>query len=184
MRWRVILAGGAVLLMLVLQFRQPGAAYACLCQNPSIEAEFDRSDAVFQGEVIDIQWLSQYEVDVTFDVSKGWKGSYKTMVIRPGGIGSCSNYPFVNGREYIVFASDNFFGSGSDAALYPLPCGYTGEVSSEMQAELTLIQPELQPLTGPSPFNPDDFIQVWVALVGLGVITVIVWRWRRATRPI
>ena len=183
MKWRVILAGGAVLLMLVLQLRQPGAAYACLNQTPSIEASFDGADAVFQGQVVAIKEIDRHEADVTFDVSKGWKGSYKTMVIRRGGVGSCRDYPFVNGHEYIVFASRDSFGSGSDAPLY-VSMGYTGEVSPEMLAELALIQPELQPLTGPRPFNPGDFIQVWFALVGLGIIVTIVWPRRRRSRPI
>jgi hypothetical protein len=183
MRWRVFLAGGAVLLMLVLQLRQPGAAYACLCQSPGPEAEFDSADAVFQGEVVAIERLNQYEANVTFDVSKGWKGSYKTMVIRQGSAGSCSYYGFVKGREYIVFASDDW-SRNSPGALDTSVCGYTDEVSERMLAELKLLQPELQPLSEPSSFNPDDFIKVGLAVLGAGGITALLWRWRRARRPI
>jgi hypothetical protein len=183
MRWRMILAGGAVLLMLVLQLRQPGAAYACSCGNPSLEDEFDWADAVFQGEVVVIERLNQYEANVTFDVSKGWKGSYKTMIIRQGAAGSCSYYGFVKGREYIVFASDDW-SRNSPGTLDASICGSTDEVSERMLAELKLLQPELQPLSEPGSFNPDNFIKVGFAVLVAGGITAFLWCWRRALRPI
>jgi len=178
MRWRVILAGGAVLLMLVLQFRQPGGAYACLCQSPAIEANFDAADVVFQGEVVAIEQLNEYEANVTFDVSIAWKGDLRTLVVRTSGPGSCTDYPFAMGNEWIVFAGA---GRASADVLKPLPCGFTGPASSRMRAALTLIQSEPQTLTGMPP--PGAFPWGWLALAaGLGAAGI--WRWRRLTRPI
>ena len=177
MKWRTMLAVGVVLLMLILQFRQPGAAYACSCGVPNIEDEFDGSDAVFQGEVIDIQAAGEYAENVTFKVSKNWKGSYQTMVIgRALRGGSCNAYPFVKGREYIVLARDNWF-NRSDATLYAHDCGFTDLISDRRLAELRLIQPDLQPLTdGPPPAAGLPW--GWLALA-LGVVAALIWRWRQ-----
>jgi hypothetical protein len=183
MRWRMVLAGGAVLLMLVLQLRQPGAAYACLCQSPGLEAEFDSSDAVFLGEVIDIQPAGEHEQNVIFKVSKGWKGSYQTMVVRRSlQGGGCNNYAFDKGEEYIVFASSGWYGNSS-TVLYVSTCGFTDLVSAEMLAELRLISREQPTLAAGPPPGAGGLPWGWLALAA-GLAAAGIWRWRRASRPI
>jgi hypothetical protein len=183
MRWRVILAGGAILLMLVLQLRQPGAAYACLCQSPSLEAEFDSADAVFQGEVVTIERLNDYQESITFKVSKAWKGSYQTMVVVQETYGgSCLYYRFVKGSEYIVFANKTSLLKNAPTLSVPT-CGFTDLASAEMLAELRLISRPQPTLAAAPPPDAGAFPWGWLAL-GLGLSTAGIWRWRRARRPI
>jgi hypothetical protein len=183
MKWRVLRAGGAILLILVLQFRQPGAAYACLCQSPGLEAEFDSSDAVFQGVVIDIQPAGEHEQNVIFKVSKGWKGSYQTMVVRRSLYGGgCTDRVFVKNQEYIVFAGYGWF-SSDPTALYTSICGFTDLASDRMLAELRLISRPQPTLAAGPPLDTGGWPWGWLAL-GLGLAATGIWRWRRARRPI
>ena len=183
MRWRVILAGGAFLLMLVLQLRQPGAAYACLCQSPGLEAEFDSSDVVFQGVVIDIQPAGEHEQNVIFKVSKGWKGSYQTMVVVQETYGgSCLYYRFVKGSEYIVFANQTRLRRNTLTLSVPT-CGFTDLASAEMLAELRLISRGQPTLAATPPPDAGGLPWGWLALAA-GLVAAGIWRWRRAARPI
>ena len=85
----------------------PQKAHACSCVPPGSPAEEQvRSTAIFAGKVIKTERLpadanSIAPMDITFDVTKVWKGPIsQTLVVRSV---ICS-YEFETGAEYLVYA--------------------------------------------------------------------------------
>lgn len=98
----------------------PGAAYACSCAAPAGGSEEERArraaegaQAVFAGEVSGIEYLSLGTiigsgdpVEVTFDVSRVWKGpAYETLTVETARSGASCGYDFDEGRQYLVYAT-------------------------------------------------------------------------------
>jgi hypothetical protein len=107
----------ALLAALIIAMLIPSAqvAYSCSCAPPSQKRVFNRSSAVFFGEVVDI-WESgvplfddQPEVHsyaVKFKVIEYWKGVKSSEVIVHSDLGglSCHQFAFAKGKKYLVYA--------------------------------------------------------------------------------
>lgn len=89
-------------------------AFACSCiEIKSPQAEYEQSNAVFSGKVVDLETTDElYPSKVaTFDVYTVWKGiSQDSATITTGMGGADCGYPFVENVEYLVYA----YGEGSD----------------------------------------------------------------------
>lgn len=92
----------------------PGAALACSCEQPTAEKAFARSSGVFAGTAIAVDkpfwaWLglsSSGGYDVTFQVTKRWKGSaVETETVRTRLTGEACGYPFEIGGAYLVYVA-------------------------------------------------------------------------------
>ena len=96
------------------------SAYACSCASqggPSPREAFEKSTAVFSGEVIEIDKNdSSPTKTVKFDVQRIWKGvsGNQTTVITGSGDGDCG-YPFVMNETYLIYAVGD--------PLYTQSCG-------------------------------------------------------------
>ncbi len=122
--------------------------YACSCGKMSVEEGFLTSDAVFVGEVTDVQknvgrlrrWLdgayrrlagkapddSVYLMTITFSVRKEWKGSASMHVtIQTPDPKECCicGFNFEVGKSYLVYAS--MAGWMSNPSLYTSICSRT-----------------------------------------------------------
>jgi len=76
-------------------------AMACGCQQPGSPREkLKRVDAVFSGEVINVNWEK-----IEFNVEKIWKGprTKRISVKHRDELSSCT-YVFVVGKKYLVYA--------------------------------------------------------------------------------
>ena len=81
-------------------------AYSCVCGvMPSVEGMFEKSDKVFTGRVVDINFINAYEYIAKVEVIgsfKGVKGKYEyvasTTLSRECG------YNFVLGHRYLIYA--------------------------------------------------------------------------------
>jgi hypothetical protein len=105
-------------------------SFACSCGRISVADSLATSDAVFIGEVLDIQknvgsirrWFyeltlpfkggtfdhSVYYMSVTFNISKEWKGGagHSLLVQTPDAKVCCiCGYEFEAGKSYLVYAS-------------------------------------------------------------------------------
>lgn len=100
----------AVLLLLTGLVEQ---TFACTCLPPESPArELERSTAVFAGEVTSVEapsgpiTSSADPVVVTFEVHTVWKGPTRdALAITTARSSASCGYEFVDGREYLVYAS-------------------------------------------------------------------------------
>jgi hypothetical protein len=92
----------------------PDAALACSCAQPTVEQAFARSSAVIAGTVTEVEepfwvWIglsSSGSYDVTFQVTKRWKGAEAdTLTVRTRLTGEACGYPFEIGGAYLVFVA-------------------------------------------------------------------------------
>ena len=89
----------------------PKCAYACSCMVVPIQRYISSSDAVFSGEVVDLQKGTSASRmfgpsdTVTLRVSETWKGTDQgTLEVSTPSQGSACGYAFEEGQEYLVFA--------------------------------------------------------------------------------
>ena len=131
--------------------------YACSCAEPGPPMEeLAKFDAVFVGEV----FLVQHSYDpegktvtpenrstIGIEVSTVWKGAvHEVMYITTPPTGGSCGYTFVEGEEYIVYASDSHYGDDS----------YTASICSRTVL-LSAAQADLDALgEGGSPANGDE----------------------------
>jgi Tissue inhibitor of metalloproteinase len=101
----VALMGMSLLLLL------PDCASACSCMVVSIQRYISSSDAVFSGEVVDLQKGTSASRmfgpsdTVTLRVSEAWKGTDQgTLEVSTPSQGSACGYHFEEGQEYLVYA--------------------------------------------------------------------------------
>ena len=103
-----------------LAFYTDQYVYACSCASqggPSPSEAFEKSTAVFSGEVVEIDKNdSSPTKTVKFDVQRVWKGvsGNQTTVITGSGDANCG-YPFVINETYLIYAVGD--------PLYTQSCG-------------------------------------------------------------
>ena len=140
--------------------------YACSCAVPGPPAEeLAKFDAVFVGEV----FLVQHSYDpegktvtredrstIGFEVSTVWKGVvHEVMYITTPPTGGSCGYTFVEGEEYIVYASDSHYDDDSYTASI---CSRTTLLSAA-QADLDALGEGETPQAGtkgPAPTDSED----------------------------
>lgn len=172
---------------------------ACSCVEPgSPIEELEKFDAVFVGKVFLVQ--HSYDPDaksvtpedrttIGFEVSTVWKGAVHetTYITTPPTGGSCG-YTFVEGEEYIVYASESNYGDDSYTASI---CSRTALLSAA-QADLDALGEGEAPRAGTKGPAPEDsqsglnagwvfalVLAVAVFLVGAGGIVVYASTGRR-----
>lgn len=165
-----------------------GQAYACKCAEPgSPTEELAKFDAVFAGKVVFVH--HSYDPDgktvtredrstIGFEVSTVWKGDvHETMYITTPPTGGSCGYTFVEGEEYVVYASDSHYGDDSYTAGI---CSRTA-LLSDAQADLDSLGDGEAPRAGtkgPAPVEPEDEqIGVnggWIFAMVLGVLILLV----------
>ncbi len=108
-RFFSFIASIILILMICIQITN-----ACTFAEESLQKSFRQAKAVFLGEVKDIKLKpnsdyikSLIDGEITFVISKSWKGNYKKQITFPANIGwACgcdSPDQFKVGQEYIVF---------------------------------------------------------------------------------
>ena len=140
MRRGVSVVGLPAIAVIWMVFLMPDCASACSCGVPAgasprelVRQEVSSSDAVFAGEVVDIDeplpvTSSVDPVTVTFRVSEVWKGAEReTLDLKTAVSDASCGYPFDEGESYLVFASEAETRNvgGLEVAL----CGSTAPVS-------------------------------------------------------
>ena len=165
-----------------------GQVYACKCAQPgSPTEELGKFDAVFSGRVFFVQ--HSYNPDaktvtredrstIGFEVSTVWKGEvHETMYITTPPTGGSCGYTFVEGEEYIVYASDSHYGDDSYTASI---CSRTA-LLGEAQADLDALGDGEAPragVKGPAPVESEDepsgVSGGWIFALVLGAVMLLV----------
>lgn len=173
-----IIAFISMSILLISSF--PSITSACSCAElPSVEEEFERSQAVFSGRVVDVREkrsLQGYMTkSVLFEVTNTWKGVKQSqMIITTGQGGGDCGFDFKEGQDYLVYSNEStMYGAKS---LVSIICDRTNKMSS-LQEDLKILgegQPPIEEvdLTGKHKGN-QLFIWVAVALI-IGVILIFI----------
>ncbi len=127
----------------IMVLSSPSAVYACSCAQPlSVSAQFERSEAVFVGEVLEVQEKRSMGGRVTkaalFEVDRIWKGGTQSQIIihTGSGGGDCGIY-FEPGQDYLVYAQHSKMYEGEEL-LTSIICDRTSEVAAA-QEDLMLL---------------------------------------------
>ena len=176
---------GYVFLALLLGFSlvAVGArpAYACSCAGTwDTDEEFQRSTAVFAGEVVEVGELSVERAGptdpgmpllapVTFDVEEAWKGvAGDSVVVHGQGPGPSCGLDFERGETYLVFAGRS--GEGENGPLQTGLCSSTRQ--SSVETARNMFGPpadELPETGGPAPLA---LVGTLLAMAGLSACAV------------
>ena len=89
-----------------------GTAFACLCDDLTIEQRINRADVVFSGTINDSPWnFSEESIAAGFDVKTVWKGADSFPLIEDGHVtvvtakaSTACGINFIAGKEYLVYA--------------------------------------------------------------------------------
>jgi hypothetical protein len=118
------------IILLAISIANPDSILACSCQciEPrTVLQKLAKSDAVFLGKIVNVVdtsnivdfYNNKSQIDVTFQVSKTWKGSnYRVLTVHNNYTACCGDYRFgrsdIN-HEYLIYAvnSNNGLSVGS-----------------------------------------------------------------------
>jgi hypothetical protein len=103
----------SMLFFLVSLSLAPKTSFACWCMKLDPEAELDRAEKVFSGNVIEIQYEQEKnEASMgtsrranLFEVDQVWKGVEQSRTIVYSNGGSCG-FMFEEGKSYMVYTYD------------------------------------------------------------------------------
>ena len=163
----------------------PSNISACSCAElPSVEEEFERSQAVFSGKVVDVREkrsIKGYQTkSVLFEVTNTWKGVEQSqIIITTGQGGGDCGFDFKEGQEYLVYANEStMYGAKTLVATI---CDRTNEWSV-LQEDLKILgegQPPIEDvdLTGKHDGNQ---YYIWVAIIiAIGILLISIFRRRK-----
>jgi len=172
-----------IIILFIISF--PSNTSACSCAElPSVEEEFERSQAVFSGKVVDIREKRSIKGYITksvlFEVTDTWKGVKQSqIIITTGQGGGDCGFDFKEGQEYLVYANEStMYGA---KALVSTLCNRTNEWSV-LQEDLKILgegQPPIEDvdLTGKHEGNQ---LYIWVAIViAIGILLISIFRRRK-----
>jgi hypothetical protein len=158
---------------------------ACSCAElPSVEEEFERSQAVFSGKVVDVREkrsIKGYQTkSVLFEVTNTWKGvNQSQMIITTGQGGGDCGFDFKEGQEYLVYANEStMYGA---KALVSTLCNRTNKLSI-LQGDLKILGEGQRPiedveLTGKHEGNQ---LYIWVAIIiAIGILLIFIFQKRK-----
>jgi hypothetical protein len=156
----------------------PDCASACSCaippgtQKERAERALSESEAVFSGEVVRIDrpsgptWSSRDLETDTFRVSESWKGPWGGMLeVKTPVAGMSCGYPFEEGQEYLVYASEGRQG------LEVFLCGETRPLS-KAGADLAVLGGGDKPI-GNDPLTDTSGVVPVRAMVGVAGLAMV-----------
>jgi hypothetical protein len=171
----------AILIGIVAIFTMPIPSSACSCaEEPTVEAELDRSAAVFRGVVLEKNPVN-YSQKVLFEVKEIWKGiDQSQIIIQTGAGGGDCGFQFHTGQEYLIYASASKEYGGD--YLVTSICDKTAQISAS-QDDLKILGQGFLPTQKVELFDELDRIMpqvvtivIWVGIGGFILITFFVVR--------
>ena len=174
-----------VFISIILLGSFPLITSACSCAElPSVEEEFERSQAVFSGKVVDVREkrsIKGYQTkSVLFKVTNTWKGVKQSqIIITTGQGGGDCGFNFKEGQEYLVYVNKSTMYGGK--TLVSTICDRTNELSV-LQEDLKILgegQPPIEDidLTGK---HKENQYYIWgAAVIVIGILLILIFRRRK-----
>lgn len=166
----------------------PSITSACSCaEMPSVEEEFERSQAVFSGKVLDVREKKDIKgfmrKSVLFEVTNTWKGVEQSQVIITTGQGGGDcGIDFKVGHDYLVYANESkMYGAKS---LVSIICDRTNELST-LQEDLKILgegQPPIEEVDLTDKYEGNQLYMWGVVAVSIGVIIIYIYKRRKKIR--
>ncbi|NHN34514.1 hypothetical protein [Paenibacillus agricola] len=167
----------------------PSTVYGCSCAQPqTVEAELNRSEAVFAGRVLEVKEQRNLNGSMTkaalFEVSHIWKGgSESQIIIHTGSGGGDCGFRFEEGKDYLVYAHPSTM-YGDKELLITIICDRTN-VLVQVQEDLAILGdgkvPTEQVNLEGELYRIDPY--VWVTVIGIAVIGMMIFFvWRKVRR--
>ena len=173
-------------------------ARACTCVRGSPEEGLRESEAVFSGEVVDVDEDADEDFvpgppplhlnPVTFEIEESWKGvseGQQQIVVRGDGPGASCGIQFREGKRYLVYASRG--GEGEDGPLGTGVCEGTKPLAAaedDLQVlnsvESTLPESGGPVLVGTALRNAASVVAVSATLLSLTAVGALALRRRRS----
>lgn len=183
MRREKILSFVLCLVFLII-ISTPSISYACSCTEPvSVEEEFERSEAVFTGKVMNVREDKRFDGMVTksvlFEVSETWKGVSQSQVIITTGLGGGNcGFKFIEGVEYLVYAEQSSMYSEEEQLVTTI-CDRTNELHASGE-DLAILgegdAPKKQVILVEDEVTGNHSYVWGKAIVTAGVLLFFVWR--------
>ncbi len=162
-----------------------GHVYACKCVIPGTPTEeLDKSVAVFAGRVFSV--VHSYDPEaksaspedrttIGFEVSTVWKGAvHEVMYITTPPTGGSCGFTFVEGEEYVVYASDSHYSDDSYTASICSRTALLAEAQTDID-ELGEGQAPQAGTSGPVPEESESPVSVgWVFALVLAAAILLV----------
>ncbi len=181
-------------------------AYACLCDDLTIEQRINQADVIFSGTVNDNTWnFSEKSIAASFDVQAVWKGADSFPLIQKGHVtvitakvSTACGVNFIQDKEYLIYAKidDNnlqtsicggswFLDGRNDdiETLKKIGSQYTFVDAREIKSSLSY------DCRGPGPFSVEEcefeklvrevFLPIGIALSIVGITVFFLWRKRK-----
>lgn len=174
-----------IFISIILLGSFPSITNACSCAElPSVEEEFERSQAVFSGEVVDVREkrsIKGYQTkSVLFEVTNTWKGVKQSQIIitTGQGVGDCG-FDFKEGQEYLVYANEStMYGEKS---LTSTICDRTNELNV-LQEDLTILGEGKTPieevdLTGK--YQGNQFYMWGAVVIAISIVFIFIFKRRK-----
>ena len=163
----------------------PTITSACSCAElPSVEEEFERSQAVFSGKVIDVKEkrsIKGYQTkSVLFEVTNTWKGVKQSQIlITTGQGGGDCGFDFKKGQEYLVYANEStMYGAKSLASTI---CDRTNELSV-LQEDLTILGEGQQPIEDvdlTDKHEGNQFYMWGAVIIAISIVFIFIFKRRK-----
>jgi LPXTG-motif cell wall-anchored protein len=163
----------------------PSITNACSCAElPSAEEEFERSEAVFSGKVVDVREKRSLKGELTksvlFEVTNTWKGVKQSqMIITTGQGGGSCGFHFNEGQEYLVYAYElTMYGAKS---LVTTICDRTNELSV-LQEDLTILgkgQPPIEEVDLTGKYEGNQFYMWGAVVIAIGIVFIFIFKRRK-----
>ena len=158
---------------------------ACSCAElPSVEEEFERSQAVFSGKVVDVREkrsIKGYQTkSVLFEVTNTWKGVKQSQIIVTTGQGGGDcGFNFKEGQEYLVYVNKSTMYGGK--TLVSAICDRTNELSV-LQEDLKILgegQPPIEDVDLTDKHEGNQ-LYIWVAIIiAVGILLIFIFKKRK-----
>lgn len=163
----------------------PSITQACSCAElPSAEEEFERSQAVFRGKVMDVREKrslnGELAKSVLFEVESIWKGIKQSQVIIITGLGGGDcGFNFIEGQTYLVYASEStMYGEKS---LVTTVCNRTNKLSV-LQEDLTILgagQPPIEEVDLTGSHEGSQYFIWGIAVIAIGIVFIFLFKRRK-----
>ena len=183
-----------------------GTAFACLCDELTMEQKINQAEVIFSGTINENPWkFSEGHIATNFDVQTVWKGADSFPLIQNGHVtvvtaqtSTACGVNFIKDKEYLIYAkidgnnlqtktcdgSGFLDGKGDDIVVLDEDIGSTHHFVDARKVKGTTIECGGPGLTSKEQCEYDNMVRQVILPLGIaapivGVSIFLIWRKRK-----